>query len=126
MVIEHELSVTTMEKKQTQDAVVVVISGKNCGCVAAFRPISRRRSVTGSERSERSQTQRLQLDEALGVLLVVDVVFLKGDDILSIETAGGASPPEHGHAALEEPESHLAVDAHLRRVDRRLEHLSLR
>ena len=81
--------------------------------------------MTGSERSERPQTQSLQLDETLGIFLVVDIVFLKGDNILSVETAG-ASPPEYGDAALEEPESHLAVDAHLRCVDGRLKHLSLR
>src|SRR6478752_4742444 len=76
--------------------------------------------------AERAQPQRVEPDEALGVLLVVGaLVVLEGDERRGIQRLP-AFPAGHHHIALVEFEPHLALDVFLALVDQRLQHLALR
>ena len=75
--------------------------------------------------AERAQPQRVEPDEALGVLLVVGaLVVLEGDERRRIERVRALAAGHH-HVALVELEPHLALDVLLALVDQRLQHLAL-
>src|SRR3569623_167763 len=64
--------------------------------------------------AERPQPQRVEPDEAFGVLLVVGaLVVLEGDQRRGVERRG-ARAAGHDHVALVELERHLALDQLLR------------
>src|SRR5258708_4449917 len=71
-----------------------------------------------------SQAKRIELDEALGIALVVDEVLLEGDVCEAVERLRRFAP-DHPHMALVELEAHRALDMLLALVDERLEHLAL-
>src|SRR5680860_191659 len=76
--------------------------------------------------AEQAQTERVELDEAFGVLLVVSAfVVLEGDDLAGIERLV-ARPPDDDDIALVEFEYDLAFDMLLALVDKRLQHLAFR
>src|SRR6185312_14316177 len=81
-------------------------------------------SSGGPCRLQQPQAQRVQLDEALRILLVVDLIGLEGDIVLTIEAALGFAS-DHADAALEQLEAHRAADVLLALVDGRLQHLAL-
>src|SRR5260221_14462875 len=99
-------------------------------------PVNDARSATGSERCCRSsvrlfarrlgepEAQRVELDEALGVALVVDHVLLEGDMGEAVERLRrlAADDPD---MALIELEAHRALDMVLALVDERLQHRAL-
>src|SRR6185369_14997736 len=75
---------------------------------------------------ERAQPQRIELDEALRVLLVVGaLVVFEGDQRRGIKR-GRALASGDDDVALVKLEPHLAFDHLLRLVDQRLQHLALR
>src|SRR5687768_4641331 len=98
----------------------------------------RRARVEGSPRSrdsapsallaaaalEQTQAQRVELDEAGGVALVVDLVFLEGHVRQAIE-ALRALAADHDAIALIELQAHGAFDMLLALVDQGLQHLAL-
>src|SRR5471030_605488 len=72
------------------------------------------------------QPQRIQLDESLGIALIVRaLVFLEGDVLHGIERLGRLAA-DHRGVALVELEPHRARDIFLTLVDQRLQHLALR
>ena len=76
--------------------------------------------------AEQPQAERVQLDEAGRVLLVVGAgVVLEGDDLVGIERFR-ARPADDDDIALVELERDLALDMLLALVDQRLQHLALR
>src|SRR5580700_3802016 len=78
-----------------------------------------------SQRLREPQPERIELDEALGVALVVDLVLLEGDVCEAIEALRRFAP-DHAGEALVELEAHGALDAVLALVDHRLQHQPLR
>src|SRR6185437_8047358 len=75
---------------------------------------------------ERAQAQRVELDEAGRILLVVGaLVVLEGDEILGVERIGRGAA-DHHRIALVELEPDRAGDELLALVDQRLEHLAFR
>src|SRR5580698_219372 len=72
-----------------------------------------------------AQPQRIELDEALGVLLVIGaLVVLECDQAFAIERIRRLPPHQDG-VALVELETHRAGDEFLALVDQGLEHLAL-
>ena len=72
-----------------------------------------------------AQPQRVELDEARGVAVVVgDGALLEGDEVLVVERIG-ALAADDVDAALVELQPHLAGDQFLALVDERLQHLAL-
>src|SRR5713101_5676930 len=71
-----------------------------------------------------AQAQRIQPDEALGIALVVDRVFLEGDMAEAVE-AFGRLPADDAGRALVELEAHDPLDILLALVDQGLQHLAL-
>src|SRR5665213_998336 len=78
---------------------------------------------TLSQRLGQPQAQRVEPDEAGGVALVVDLIFLEGDVGEAVERAR-RFPPDHADMALIELEPHRALDMLLAAVDQRLQHLA--
>src|SRR5438128_6306046 len=72
-----------------------------------------------------AQAQCVEADEAVGVALVVDLVFLEGDVGQAVE-AVGRLPPDDPRQPLVELEPNAARDLLLALVDQRLQHLALR
>src|SRR5262252_6055111 len=70
------------------------------------------------------QTERIQVDETLGVLLAVDAVSFEGHEVRAVEGARRAAP-RHGDRALVELEPNRARDVALHLVDEPLERLAL-
>src|SRR5438445_3696374 len=70
-----------------------------------------------------AQAQRVEPDEAVGVALVVDLVFLEGDMGQAIEAVGRLPPDDPGQP-LVELEADAALDLVLALVDQRLQHLA--
>src|ERR1700677_3124950 len=71
------------------------------------------------------QAQRVQLDEAGGVLVVVgDGALLEGDEVLVVQRVRTVAA-DHMNAALVELEPHPARDHLLALVDENLQHLAL-
>src|SRR5262249_36303591 len=70
------------------------------------------------------QAERVEVDEALGVLLPVDAVGFEGDEVRAVERAWGAAPC-HGDRALVELEPDRAGHVALHLVDEPLEGLAL-
>src|SRR5262249_18497084 len=86
-----------------------------------------RRSGLGSALAERpqAQPQRVQLDEALGVALVVGaLIFFEGHMLHGVERLRRLAA-NNGSVALVELEPHRAGDILLAPVDQRLQHLAL-
>src|SRR5277367_5625946 len=72
-----------------------------------------------------AEAERVQLDEAFGVALVVGAgVFLEGDVLHRIERLWGLAA-DHRGVALVELEPHRAAHILLALVDQRLQHLAL-
>src|SRR4029078_13048124 len=83
------------------------------------------RSSLAVAHGEGAQAQRVELDEAGGVLLVVGAfVVLEGDKRRRIERLSALAPDDRD-IALVELQPHLALDVLLALVDRRLQHLAL-
>src|SRR5262244_64974 len=70
------------------------------------------------------QAERVQVDEALGVLLSVDAVGFEGHEVRAVEGVRRAAP-RHGDRALVELEPDRARDVALHLVDEPLERLAL-
>src|SRR5829696_5456037 len=76
-------------------------------------------------RAERPQPQRVELDEAGGVAVIIgDGPLLEGDEVLAVERVR-ALAPDQVDAALVELQAHAAGDRLLALVDQRLQHLAL-
>src|SRR5205085_9900158 len=72
-----------------------------------------------------AEAQCLQPDKALGVALVVNLVFLEGDVREAVEAVRRLSPDDRRRTLIEfQPDATL--DLLLALVDRRLQHLALR
>src|SRR5947207_11839969 len=71
-----------------------------------------------------AEAQCLQADKALGVALVVNLVFLEGDVRQAVE-AVRRLPPDDRRRALIEFQPHTPLDLLLALIDRRLQHLAL-
>src|SRR6478672_13649296 len=71
-----------------------------------------------------AEAQRLQADKALGVALVVDLVFLEGDVRQAVE-AVRRLPSADARQPLIQLQPHPPFDLLLALVDRRLQHLAL-
>src|ERR1700730_14559865 len=71
-----------------------------------------------------AQAQCVEADEAVGVALVVDLVFLEGDVGQAVE-AVRRLPPDDPRQPLVEPQPDPALDLFLTLVDQRLQHLAL-
>src|SRR5262249_11537527 len=76
-------------------------------------------SAVAIARAQQSETKRIELDEAVGVRLVVDRVFLERDVALAVERIR-ARAPDHNHIALIELQPDRAGNAFLALVDQRL------
>ena len=106
-------------------------------CSPAWRSFAESRSRDRNFRStflcgldfplgQRTQAQRIELDEACGVAVVVgDGSFLEGDEILVVERMRAVAP-DHVDSALVELETDAAGDQFLALVYHHLQQLSLR
>src|SRR5579863_4664 len=75
--------------------------------------------------AEGAQAQRVELDEARGIAMIVgDRAFLEGDEILIVQRIS-AFAADHDDVALVELEANPASDVLLAEIDRRLQHLAL-
>src|SRR5690242_5160779 len=74
---------------------------------------------------QQAQAQRIQLDKAFGIALVIDLVGLEGDMGEAVEGFRRFAPDQGGRT-LVELEAHGALDMLLALVDQRLEHLAFR
>src|SRR5215469_11163539 len=81
----------------------------------------KRRRLLPSELRE-PQPEGVELDEAFGVLLVVDLIGLEGDVVLAVEAVGRLAADD-ARGTLEQLQAHRTGDVVLALVDRRLEHL---
>src|SRR4051812_16025551 len=70
-----------------------------------------------------AQAQRVQLDEAFGVELVIDRVFLESDIVHAVEAVGRLAA-DHAAMAFEQFQADDAGDALLGLVDGGLQHLA--
>src|SRR3546814_4823700 len=73
---------------------------------------------------QEAQAQRVQLDESLGVALVIDGVFLEGHMLHRLERVGRLAAFDDD-VALVELQAHRAVYPLLALGDQRLQHLAL-
>src|SRR5205085_6909237 len=71
-----------------------------------------------------AEAQRLQPDKALGVALVINLVFLEGDVREAVEAVRRLAPDDLRQPLIE-LQPHPAFDLFLALVDRRLQHLAL-
>src|SRR5690606_8105191 len=77
-------------------------------------------------RGKRPQAQRIELDEACGVLLVVSaLIVLEGDELVGIERLRRLAA-DHHHIALVELERDFAFDMALAVIDCGLQHFAFR
>src|SRR6185437_6677846 len=75
--------------------------------------------------AEGAQAQRVELDEARRIAMIVgDRAFLEGDEILIVQRIS-AFAADHDDVALVELEAYPAGDVLLAEIDRRLQHLTL-
>src|SRR5262245_64344775 len=89
-------------------------------------PHGRRSILALPAPAEQAQAERVELDEALGVLLVVSAgIVLERDHLVRVERFR-ARPADDDDIALVELERDLALDILLALVDKRLQHLPLR
>src|SRR5512143_2860114 len=96
--------------------------GNSVYCRTAAAGLALRSALT---RGAQAQAQRIQLDEAFGVALVVGpLVVLEGNRLHRVERLRRLAA-DHGRVALVELEPHRAADVLLALVDQRLQHLAL-
>src|SRR5258708_15545040 len=80
---------------------------------------------TALAQAAQAEPERIQLDEAFGVALVVGAgIFLEGDVLHGVERLGRLAA-DHRGVALVELQPHRAADVLLALVDQRLQHLAL-
>src|SRR3989442_14919486 len=66
-----------------------------------------------------------QVDEPVGILLIIDGIFAEGSQVLPVERVWGG-PPDHRAGTLEQLHPHRAGHCALRRIDEAVERLSQR
>src|ERR1700693_3347122 len=91
---------------------------------SAAQSFPRRYAATVSQfpqRFRQAQAECAQLDEAFGVALIVDLVFLEGDMGEAVEALGRFAPDDPRQAFIE-LQAHRAVHMLLAGVDERLQH----
>src|SRR3989442_15513445 len=66
-----------------------------------------------------------QVDEPVGILLIIDGIFAEGSQVLPVERVWGG-PPDHRAGTLEQLHPHRAGHRALRRIDEAVERLSQR
>src|SRR5579885_1127320 len=111
MRIPHDLGPNRTPR--CNSAALIGFPGERARCALSATPL------------QQPQAQRVQLDEALGVALVVDFVLLEGDMGEAVEGLRRLAADD-AHAALVELEPDRALDMLLALVDEGLQHLALR
>src|SRR5205814_3097303 len=103
----------------------VLSSSTSTGSLHDFRPAAYRSVVRVLPQGADLQAQPVEANEPFGVVLIVDLVSLKRDEIVAIQRAGGFAT-DHKAIALVELEPDGPCDIVLRLVNSSLQHGTLR